>query len=179
MTTQVKPIIYNDHPDVKKLNDLLEQICSRPFKTSSLVVQSIRAALDLFGITLPVLEVEQEINGPDKEAAETQMNTGKLLPPSIVDCEYAFKIEPQNINTDDVESLHLYIVIDRNSATHHYEAYSQVVDEKDLNMLLNMDVPDMDHVYGEEDGDDEETPFNTAAKTQDSGEDDSFDGEKG
>ena len=161
---EVEPMIYNDQPDIAKLNELLEDILAKPFTSSFVAVQAIRAALDLFGITLPKTDIEQDIEGPKSLDALSMLHAGKRPPPADTDCEYAFKITPAHVKPDEdgeVEGLYLYMVINLDDDTGHYDAYATVVDDADLNKLINIDVPAVDHENPDQEGDDSgETKWN-------------------
>lgn len=148
---------YNDQPDVDKLNELLDQMMARPFTSSFIAVQSLRAALDLFGIKLPVLPIEQAIQGPSTIAALTMLHAGKSMPVPNPECEYAYKIVNASIDPgskDEIDDLYLYFVVDLNDENGHYEAYAQIVTKEELDKLLSMDIPDMEHEYPDQVGDD-------------------------
>lgn len=181
---EVTPMIFNDQPDVAKLNELLEDILAKPFQSSFVAVQAIRAALDLFGITLPKLEIEQDAEKPSSIAALTMLHAGKRIPPADTDCEYAFKINPLAIDQDDgeVDGWYLYMVINREPEhNNHYDAYATIVDSKDLDKLINIDIPEIEHENPEQIGDDSgESDQNRLSRHSSSNAgDDGFDGEKG
>ena len=160
-----KPTIYDDVADIHHLNELLDKATDKPITSPSLAVNIIRACLELYGIVLPVLEVESQPTGADMQAALTQMHMGKQPVHSPVECEYTFKLldddaqEPVADDNDWDDNLYLYICIDRHDETGYYEAYAQVVDKKDLDDLINMDMPELEkefpeYFYGAQDGED-------------------------
>lgn len=167
----VKPMMYNDHPDIDKLNRLLEDALARPFQSSFVAVQTIRAALDLFGITLPRVEIEQDIEKPSSIAALRMLHAGKRIPPADTDCEYAFKLT----SVHGEEGLYLYMVIDLDREKAHYDAYATVVDDEDLTKLINIDIPDVKHEYPD-DGKDSGTP-NWDERIRHTNDDDDSDGD--
>jgi len=144
-----KPIIFNDFADVKALNELFDQVTRKPFLSPMVAINTIRAALDLFGITLPKLDVETQIEGPNTMDALQILMSGKRLETPPLDCEYLFKIVDNNekedkehgVGDDWDNHLYLYIVLDRLEHDGVYEAYAQVVDEEEVSDLLDQDIP--------------------------------------
>ena len=150
MTTLQKPTIYNEGITVERLNSLLNQITSRPFQTAALAAQTIRAALDLNGITLPMLEVE---GGNGRTSADgpsiinhlaTMSNPTKNEPPS--EGEWLFKITDADGPDDDFDDhLHLYIVMDLINEDpdigNVIDCFAQVLSTEDLDALGEFDDP--------------------------------------
>ena len=158
-----EPTIWNDGADIDRLNDMLDNVTSKPFINPQLAVTGIRAALDMNGITLPELEIEKHIPGPDVGTSRAILSTGTKIENVYPDVEYLFKITDadENVDKDDGVTpdedwdnhLYLYIVVDRNDETGFFEAYAQVVTSSEVDELINMDIPEIEHEYPEMFGD--------------------------
>jgi hypothetical protein len=142
------PTVYNEGVGVERLNALLDELTLKPFSTAALAAQTIRAALDLYGITLPILEVEggsggyfgtTVADGPAILAGITSMaNTNMYAPP--IDGEWAFKIADSDGPDDDFDdSLYLYIIMDHDDDQNTTDCYATIVDKDDLSYITSDD----------------------------------------
>jgi hypothetical protein len=142
-----EPTIYNDGMTVERLNALLDTITIKRFLSAALAAQTIRAALDLHGITLPILEVEGGQGGyygptsADSKfilhGVHSGTNPEMYAPPT--EGEWTFKIvDADGPDGDFDDNLTLYIVMDQDE-DNLIECYAQVVDDAELDDLINMD----------------------------------------
>jgi hypothetical protein len=142
-----EPTIHSEGLTVERLNALLDTLTIKRFLSAALAAQTIRAALDLHGITLPILEVEGGSGGyfgptsADGKSILAGVHSGtdpKMFQPAT-EGEWTFKIVDADGPDDDFDDhLSLYIVMDQDE-DNLIEAYAQVVDDEDLDDLMNMD----------------------------------------
>lgn len=147
-----QPTIYNEHPDIERLNGLLDQVTSKPFLDPTLAIRTVRAALDLYGITLPIIdEVEQKIAGP--QVANTAIDSTGNSPVEVSEptdggVELLYNIEDADGPDGDADDgWYLYLCIERDVETGFWEAYAQVVQEDDAEALINMDPEELQRSF--------------------------------
>jgi hypothetical protein len=145
--TNNDPTIYSEGLTVERINDLLDKLTAKRFANASVAAQTIRAALDLAGITLPVLEVEggtggyfgpTSADGPAILAGISSMtNPTMYQPPS--EGEWLFKIKDSDGPDDDFDdTLNLYIVMNIDDEN-LIECYAQILTDDEVPIIANMD----------------------------------------
>jgi hypothetical protein len=154
MTNEV-PTIHSEGLTVERLNALLDTITIKPFLSASLAAQTIRAALDLHSITLPILEVEggsggyfgsTVADGPAILTGVSSMKSPDMYAPPT-EGEWLFKIEDSDGPDDDFDDhLSLYIIMDQNDKN-LIDCYAQIVTDDEVDDLANMEdnMTDMDY----------------------------------
>jgi len=141
------PTIYSEGMTVERINEILDRITAKRFISAPVAVQAIRAAMDLAGITLPVLEVEGGVggnfgatvaDGPSILRGTSSMsNPTAYQPPS--EGEWVFKIQDADGPDYDFDDyLNLYIVMDLDDQN-LIECYAQILTDDELDSVLNMD----------------------------------------
>lgn len=152
------PTIWDEHSDIGRLNAMLDNVTAKKFLNPSLFVATVRVILNFNGITLPHLEIEGD-TGPDvrdgfaiQSAPDvvSATNPTTTAPPS--EAEYLFKITDADGPDDDWDDqLYLYMIVERDDEIGVWEAYAQVVDKEELDVLSNLEdyvsdkeYPDMD-----------------------------------
>ena len=141
-----EPTIYSGGLTVERLNALLDTLTIKRFLSAALAAQTIRAALDIHGITLPILEVEggeggnfgsSTADGKSILAGVSAMNNPNMYAPPT-EGEWNFKIVDANHDDDADDNLSLYIVMDQDE-DNLIDCYAQIVDGEELEDLMNMD----------------------------------------
>ena len=147
------PTIWSEGLTVERLNALLDTITIRRFLSAALAAQTIRACLDLHGITLPILEVEGGVagyygtstaDGPYIQHGVSSMKNPDMFKPPA-EGEWLFKITDADGPDDDFDD-HLYLYIIMNPDEYNLiECYAQVVTEEELDDVLDSDMSDFDY----------------------------------
>lgn len=146
------PTVWSEGITVERLNSLLDQVTSKPISNASLAAQIIRAALQLHGFTLPVLEVEggqggyygrTSADGPAILAGISAMTDPAMYAPPA-EGEWIFKItDADGPDNDFDDDLYLYIVMDMVDMGKKLglavDAYAQVLSGEDLDILSDDD----------------------------------------
>ena len=110
-------ILFDTNSDVARLNTMLDHLCERKFADPKIVISCFRKALELYGVMLPILEIENTHTAQEFDFEET------------------FKIE--NVEKDD---LYFYITIEKDEDHPGlYEAWAQIVDKDELDDLEDED----------------------------------------
>ena len=111
-------ILFDANSDVARLNTMLDHLCERKFADPKIVISCFRKALELYGVMLPILEIENTHTAQEFDFEET------------------FKIT----NVED-DTLYFYITIEKCDENHPglYEAWAQVVEEDELDDLEDED----------------------------------------
>lgn len=135
-----EPTYYDEATDVTRLNELLDAITAKRFVSSVIFVQSVRAACDLHGITLPILDIEGS-NGPTVAEApgilyRADSPTAPQMYAAPTEGEYVFHCEDGD---GDISEIYLYMVADKDDEG-LYECYAQLVNEDELHTVLNMEL---------------------------------------
>jgi hypothetical protein len=141
------PTIHSEGITVERLNSLLDTLTIKKFLSAALAAQTIRAALNLHGIILPILEVEGGSGGnfgptvADGPSIIHGVHSGtdpKMHEPQT-EGEWTFKIvDADGPDNDFDDHLNLYIVMDQDE-NNLIECYAQIVTDADLDDLVNMD----------------------------------------
>ena len=107
-------ILFDTNSDVARLNTMLDHLCERKFADPKVAISCFRKALELYGVMLPILDLENEHTMKEDDFEET------------------FKIT----NVED-DTLYFYITIEKCDENHPglYEAWAQVVEEDELDDL--------------------------------------------
>lgn len=160
MTNEV-PTIHSEGHGVERVNELLDKLTSKRFVTSELAVRTIRAALDLTGITLPHLEVEGTTGSTTMDGHAAQLGVTSKTDPDMTapptEGEWFFKIKDSDGPDGDFDDdLYLYIVLNRDEEG-YIECYAQILLEDELDEVGNMDnisVKDYTDLVGDVSGED-------------------------
>jgi hypothetical protein len=146
-----KPTVYNEGFGVDRLNALLDQLTSKRFFTAALAIQTIRAALDLHGITLPVVPAEH----PDQRKVNWNGSRGNW---EGEEYEYLWHLDnndtPNSDQGDRDNKLNLYIVINKDEDG-VYDVYAQILYDDEVETITSMDNltdKDYEELVGDEAG---------------------------
>ena len=114
-------VLFDDNSDVFRLNNTLDHLCDKKFADPKIAISCFRKALELYGIMLPILDIENEHT------------------PKEFDFEEIFKITSVEDLGDN--TLYFYITIEKCDENNPglYEAYAQIVDEDELDDLTDED----------------------------------------
>jgi hypothetical protein len=139
------PTFHDEAADIGRLNIMLDELTERRFASAAVFAGTIRQALELFSITLPLLPIEGT-NPPSTDAEDSQVPD---------DGEYVFQIGDEAGDTDN--DVYLYIVCDKDEDG-FYTGYAQVVNGDDLADMTDDDMLDREfpELVGDADG---ETPY--------------------
>jgi hypothetical protein len=139
-------IFHDETTDVFRLNQLLDDLTEKRFITVNVFVAAVRGALDLHGITLPMLDVEGA-HGYDKTGASVEdgkfvqagitdgSNVDMYAPP--VDGEFIFNVKDIH-DTDGPSDIYLYMLAEREEDG-VYACYAQLVNGDELEELMSSD----------------------------------------
>ncbi len=141
------PTIYSEGLGVDRVNHILDQITAKRFISAPVAAQAIRAAMDLVGITLPILEVEggaggyfgaTTADGPSIMVGVSSMSNPTMYqPPS--EGEWFFHIVDNDGPDNDYDDhLNLYIVMNLDDEN-LIECYAQILTDDEVDLVLNMD----------------------------------------
>jgi hypothetical protein len=142
-----EPTIWSEGLTVERLNALLDTVTIKKFLSASLAAQTIRACLDLHGITLPILEVEGGSGGyygpSNSDGHAILIGTSSMSNPDMyappTEGEWLFKIVDSDGPDDDFDDhLSLYIVMDKDD-DNLIECYAQIVNDDEVDALADMD----------------------------------------
>jgi hypothetical protein len=135
-----EPTTYDDASDIGRLNDLLDKLTDKRFSTQTLVVACVRAALDLHGITLPILDVElggsSVLDGKSIMMNVTTANDPEENKPPE-EGEWIWKIRDSDgdkFDNDWDDDIYFYLVIDKDEDG-LYSAYAQLISPEELRDL--------------------------------------------
>ena len=128
-----EPIRYDDVSDIARFNELLDAVSEKLFIAPGHFVQAVRAACNLEGISLPLLDIEGQ-NGPSPDMGKDALIYGITQVVTPLEGEYVFNIEdPQG----SVQDIYLYITVNM-TENGLFDCYAQIVDDEHLHDLLNM-----------------------------------------
>lgn len=139
------PTIHSEGITAERLNSLLDKITEKPFTNAALAIQAIRAALDLHGITLPVLEVEKggttTADGHSIQVGTSSMQNPDMYAPPV-EGEWLYKIVDADGPDDDFDDyLYLYIVMDLlhdKDLGNMIDCFAQIISSEDIETIANM-----------------------------------------
>lgn len=147
-------LFHDETTDVARLNKLLDELTEKRFIGVNVFVAAVRGALDLHGMTLPMLDVEGAgpgatvMDGKFVQAGVTDgANVNMYAPP--VDGTFIFNIK----DARDVEAdsdVYLYMIAEREDDG-VFACYAQLVNSEELEELLSTDP--LDHEFPELVGD--------------------------
>ncbi|MGH2613491.1 MAG: hypothetical protein ACRDFB_10655 [Rhabdochlamydiaceae bacterium] len=153
-----RPTIWDEGSDIGRLNAMLDNATVKKFVNPGLFVATVRAILNFNGITLPHLPIEGEGGADPRDGLAIQSapsvisatNSNITAPPT--EAEYFFKLAdadaPDYDYDDDWDDfLYLYMIIDRDDELGVWEAYAQIIDKDELDLLSNLEdhVSDVDY----------------------------------
>jgi len=136
--TETDPVFYDEAADIGRLNIMLDELTERRFASPIVFAGTIRQALELFSITLPILPIE----GTDPPSVDG-------VDPIPNDGEYVFQLADAQGDTNN--DVYLYVVCDKDDDG-FYTGYAQVVNGDDLSELMDQDL--LDREFPELVGDD-------------------------
>ena len=140
------PTIWSEGLTVPRLNALLDLLTAKKFVSAALAAQTIRAALNLHGIILPILEVEGGVNGHYTATVADGpdiLRGGSMSAPEghapQTEGEWLFKIKDADGPDNDFDDyLSLYIVMDLDE--HNFiECYANILTDGELDSIAAMD----------------------------------------
>jgi len=145
MTTS---LLYSDNVHVERLNEMLDRVTEKRFLNSQIAITAIRMCLQIYGITLPLLECEGQSGQTSQDGQEIQKNIGTLTKPPALEQtgEFIFKIVDADgrEDGDSDDDLYIYIVLDTDKDDPELadliECYAQVLDKDDLDAISDTDV---------------------------------------
>jgi len=138
-------IFHDETTDVARLNTLLDDLTEKRFITVNVFVAAVRGALDLHGITLPMLDVEGfPATGPGPTAMDGKFvqagvtdgaNVNMYAPP--VDGEFIFNVKCSH-DVDGPSDIYLYMIAEREEDG-VFACYAQLVNGDELEELVSSD----------------------------------------
>jgi hypothetical protein len=154
------PTIHSEGLTVERLNSLLDKLTSKPYASAALATQSVRAALDLHGITLPPLEVEggsggnygsSVADGPSILHGVHGGTDPKMYSPPA-EGEWLFKVKDSDGPDDDFDDhLYLYVVMDHiimPEIGNAVDCYAQIISDEDVEDIAAMKDDDYQDAVG-------------------------------
>lgn len=141
--------------EVDRLNGLLDAITAKRFISPVIFVQAVRGACGLYGIPLPILDIEGKDGATSDESKGILFGIADPSAPAMyaapVEGEYVFHCEDGN---GDITEHYLYLVVDRDDEG-LYECYAQLVEEDELQSLLNINEKEYLELVGDVSGETE------------------------
>ena len=154
MSENIDLELFNDASDIGRLNDLLDKLTEKRFTSASLASSTVRAALDLYGIRLPILDIDgysrdTMFEGRAVQLGATTANCEISAPP--VEGEYLFNISGKEADDeiDEDNDIYLYFVVSLDDFL--YDAYAQIVTKEEADSVMGheFDEKDFPEVVGD------------------------------